>query len=268
MSHPLRSLGRSSLVGLAHALRAGRVAAPFGRSVLATHVPDDRVSRVQDALRTLTDTGMSGDHIATMLELLAEEREAQQRMSDRVELVLSPPEFDRVDARDTAVVVRDLSRRAETSVLIASYALDAGDKAVSLFGELAERMDTNADLDVTVCANVHRKHQDDTPATTLVRSFAKRFRSDVWPGERLPAVYYDPRSVEPDGHKRAVLHAKCIVIDKRWSLITSANFTEAAHERNIEAGLVVDDRRLAQRLVRQFEELVNKGSLQRIRGLS
>ena len=80
-------------------------------------------------------------------------------------------------------------------------------------------------------------------------------------------MYYDPRSVEIDGHKRAVLHAKCIVVDQRWSFVTSANFTEAAHERNIEAGLLIDDRRLAQRLVRQFEHFMNKGGLRRVKEL-
>ncbi len=267
MSHPFRSLGRASLLGLARALRAGRVAAPFGRTTLVAQVPEDRVDRVQEGLRSLARAGMSGEHIATMLEILAEERGAQQRLSDRVELVLSPPELDRVDARDTAVVVRELFRRAESSVLIASYALDAGDKAASLFGELAERMDARPELDVTVYANVHRPHRDDREPAALVRAFATRFREDVWPGQRLPAVYYDPRSVALDRGKRAVLHAKCVVIDGRWSLITSANFTEAAHERNIEAGLVLDDRRLARRLVRQFDELVGKGALRRLRPL-
>ncbi|MEI7893397.1 MAG: hypothetical protein WCI05_09900 [Myxococcales bacterium] len=30
-----------------------------------------------------------------------------------------------------------------------------------------------------------------------------------------------------------------LVVDGRWTLLTSANFTEAAQERNLEAGVVV-----------------------------
>ncbi|WP_309744892.1 hypothetical protein [Chamaesiphon sp. OTE_20_metabat_361] len=31
------------------------------------------------------------------------------------------------------------------------------------------------------------------------------------------------------GRTRACLHAKCVVIDEEYLLVTSANFTEAAH---------------------------------------
>jgi hypothetical protein len=61
--------------------------------------------------------------------LLVEERDAGQRMSDRVELVWSPPELDTIDARDTSVVVQELFRRARKSVLIATFALDEKKKA-------------------------------------------------------------------------------------------------------------------------------------------
>ena len=36
-------------------------------------------------------------------------------------------------------------------------------------------------------------------------------------------------------------------------------------ERNIEAGVLLDDPRLAARLTRQFDELVARGALQRVR---
>ncbi len=251
--------------GLSGVLRAGRLGPPFPRSALARLVPEDCVDAVRAVLVELSHQGMSGWHLATLLDVLAEERAAHQRMADRLELVLSPPELDRVDARDTSVVVRDLFRRAERSLLIASFALDAGDKAKALFSELAERMDADPDLTVQLHVNVHRKYLDDTPASELVRAFARHFRDAVWPGERPPEVFYDPRSVEQEGHKRAVLHAKCVVVDDRWTLLTSANFTEAAQERNIEAGVVLDDKRTAERVRRQFEGLVEGGMLRPLR---
>lgn len=63
------------------------------------------------------------------------------------------------------------------------------------------------------------------------------------------------RSLETDKTRRAVLHARC-VIDSKRSLMTSANSTEAAHERNIEAGAIVDDPALASALERRFTSLV------------
>jgi phosphatidylserine/phosphatidylglycerophosphate/cardiolipin synthase-like enzyme len=49
-----------------------------------------------------------------------------------------------------------------------------------------------------------------------------------------------------------------------WSWM---NFTEAANERNIEAGVLVSDRVLAKALRSQFERLVAQKILQRVPSL-
>ncbi len=64
------------------------------------------------------------------------------------------------------------------------------------------------------------------------------------------------------------LHAKCVVVDEQYLFVTSANFTEAANDRNIEAGLLVNDRGLAKALRSQFEQLVAQRILERVPGLS
>lgn len=264
MSHPLRTLGRAALVGLADALAGGIIGAPITRAALAPHVPKEHLDATWAALVAMEADGMAPRHIAAAIRLLVEERAAAQRMSDRVELVWSPPDLDAIDARDTSVVVQELFRRASRSVLISTFALDEKKKAEALFGELASRMDNEPELVVRVFANIHRKHLDETPSVALVREFTKRVREQVWPGQRLPEVFYDPRSLETEGNKRAVLHAKAVVVDGRWTLLTSANFTEAAQERNIEAGVVIDDRRIAERVTRQFDKLVEARLLNRL----
>lgn len=50
-------------------------------------------------------------------------------------------------------------------------------------------------------------------------------------------------------------------------LLTSANFTEAAQVRNIEAGVLLDNPFIAQSLREQFESLVHRGALLRVPGL-
>jgi phosphatidylserine/phosphatidylglycerophosphate/cardiolipin synthase-like enzyme len=263
--HPLRRLSRVSLQSLADGLSCGRLSPPFSEHTIRSVVPDGEVSSVATALRELDASGMQRAHIATMLGLLAEERAATQREVDRVRAVWSPPEFDHIDARDTVAVVRDLFNEASKSVEIVTFALDEGDKAKALFGELAARMISNPDLRVRVFANVHRKHLDDASPNELVREFRYRFQTAIWPGERLPEVFYDPRSIADQTEKRAVLHAKAVVVDRRKTLLTSANFTEAAHARNIEAGVLIEDAEFAVRMVRQLDYLIEEGALVSLR---
>jgi phosphatidylserine/phosphatidylglycerophosphate/cardiolipin synthase-like enzyme len=63
-------------------------------------------------------------------------------------------------------------------------------------------------------------------------------------GRRRPALEY------------ASLHAKCVVVDERWSLVGSANFTDRAQTRNIEVGALLDDPLFAQALLGQFRGAV------------
>lgn len=266
MSSFLR-LSRPALLGLATALEAGRVSTTFSRATLRPIVPEEVVSDLQRDLRAMAAKGMEPAHIAYTMRLLHEERAAAQAIADRVELVWSGTEVAPGGSRATMVVVQELFQSARRSVLIASFALDRGSKAEALFGGLAARMDTEPGLEVRLFVNVHRKHKDHTADAVLLRQFAETFRGEIWPGERLPEVFFDPRSLAIDGDKRACLHAKCIVIDQDRALVTSANFTEAAHERNIEAGMVIEDRVVARGLKAQFDSLVEHGALRRLPGL-
>ncbi len=261
MRHPLRTLGHASLVGIADALDSGRLGGPLTRFGLAQHVPDDRVEDVFSAMVELERDGMAPRHLAHTVRLLAEERAAAQRMADRVQLVWSPAELDHVDARDTSVVVQELFRDASRNVLVTTFVLDSGAKAEALFGELAQKMDAHPELTVRLVANIQRPLGNREPDSVLVRQFAQRLRTEVWPGKRVPSLFYDPRSLAIDLPKKVTMHAKCVVVDSRWTLLTSANFTEAAQDRNIEAGVVVDDQQFAQRVERQFALLVERGKL-------
>lgn len=149
----LRKLGRPAMKGLAAALDEGRVLPPFRRSQLRGRVPDELLEGLVGELEDLSARGMTPGHIAHMLRLLAEERAATQAIADRVELVWSGTEVMAGASRDTAVVVQELFREAREAVLIASYALDTGSKARTLFGTLAKRMDAEPDLRVRLFDN-------------------------------------------------------------------------------------------------------------------
>jgi phosphatidylserine/phosphatidylglycerophosphate/cardiolipin synthase-like enzyme len=77
-------------------------------------------------------------------------------------------------------------------------------------------------------------------------------------------VYYDPRTVLP--RNWVSLHAKCVVVDGRFTLVTSANFTDRGHSRNIEAGVLVEDTAFAKRFAAQWRGLIDSGLARRYAG--
>ena len=77
----------------------------------------------------------------------------------------------------------------------------------------------------------------------------------------IPVYAHHAFSAEFDNTKRACLHAKCVVIDQKHLFISSANFTEAAQERNIEVGVLIHSHLLPGRVAGHFESLVAEGKL-------
>ncbi|MBC1214192.1 phospholipase [Trichormus variabilis ARAD] len=260
-------LSRPTLLKLATALENGRLSPPFLVSTIANYVPASLSQTLVDELNRLTGEGVKCSHIAYTLRLLAAERSTSQQIRDRIELVWTGPEVTASQSRDTSVVVRELFSNAKKTVLISSFAIDKGEKAKKLFQVLAELMDANPELYVQMFLNIQRPHHSEVSESVLLREFAHTFRRDIWVGERLPEVYYDVRSLAVDIKQKSSLHAKCIVVDEEFVLITSANFTEAAHERNIEAGVLLTDSATAQALRSQFDTLVSHKILRPIPGI-
>ena len=137
----------------------------------------------------------------------------------------------------------------------------------AVFKRLAERMGERPGLSVKLFLDVRRHPKDTSLDVELLRRFARRFRAREWPGERMPHLYYDPRSLDLESVKRSSLHAKCVVIDERVAFVPSANFTPAAQVRNIEAGVLVRSERFAGQLAGHFHTLATIGVLLRVPGL-
>jgi phosphatidylserine/phosphatidylglycerophosphate/cardiolipin synthase-like enzyme len=193
--------------------------------------------------------------------LVVNDRAEQAKRTAIIDLVTTGPEPPGVVNRDTSVVVRDLFANAQDSVLVAGYAVYQGQQ---VFRALADRMAQRPDVRVRMFLDVQRGPGDTSAPVELVRRFAERFKTQQWPADRpLPEVYYDPRSIESDAGRRACLHAKCVVVDSEAVFVSSANFTEAAQERNIEVGLLVRSPRLGEQIVTHFDALAGAGQLER-----
>jgi phosphatidylserine/phosphatidylglycerophosphate/cardiolipin synthase-like enzyme len=253
MSRPFESLTCADLRALAGAARSGRLTPPYSLVALG-RLLDPAVAG--QALADLQALALPGESLGPALALLADEREAAAHERSDAELVWTGPELPGAQSRDTLVVVRELFSSAESSVLVSGFAVRQG---TTVFEPLARRMAEVPSLKVRLLLNIARPQGSRDGEMDIVRDFVARFREKDWPNTHPPEIYYDPRALAVDFRDRAVLHAKCIVVDDRRAFVTSANLTTAAQERNVEAGLLVNDQGIARRLRTQFDGLVTAG---------
>jgi hypothetical protein len=244
---------------VAVALGDGRLTTPVsavGLGRLGVSDPQGLAGR----LNGLEELGFQPPQMAALLNAVITDRKAATRSAAQIELVVTGPDI-RQEARDTAVVVEQLFNEARGSVLLIGFALYDGQ---SIFRRLAERLDGTPGMDVTLCLDISRRHTDTTRDSDLIAKYADDFRARHWSGKRLPKVYFDPRGLMMDGQARAVLHAKCIVIDRAAALVTSANPTPAAYTKNIEVGVVVRGGSIPSQIATHFEELIKAGKLKKL----
>lgn len=239
---------------LADGLEVGLLVPPYSRTSLRSVLGvADEGDAVLDALGALSKQGIAGPAAAFWLRTV----DRLAATVSRPDFVWSGPEVPGLHARDTRRVFDELMGSAERSIWAATYAYFDGPKA---FEVLARRMETRPELRVTLLLNIQRKRGDTTAADALMRKFADRFWGTDWPGSVRPRVFFDPRALELNG-PAGVLHAKVLVVDDDAVLVTSANFTEAALDRNIEAGLLLRDRTLAATVASHFRGLIDRGIL-------
>ncbi|MBL8217535.1 MAG: hypothetical protein JNK87_42840 [Bryobacterales bacterium] len=255
----LTELAASDLRALSAAIRAGRLRPPYSSIAVGRLVGTMRGDVVSRALTQFVEAGASDAALAMFLDTLTVSMGRQRPLEDLVEVVTTGPEVS--DGRDTGIVVQDLFRRARKTVLVSGYKLY---DARGLFSELANRLMADEALRVRMFLDVGS--EDPLSEKDAVRAFVRDFRRFHWPGAcRVPEVFYDPRTVSRDPAVRAVLHAKCVVVDETELFVSSANFTEAAQARNIEVGLLVQSGNLAKEVTGFYEALVRKGHLRQVR---
>jgi len=236
---------------LASALYSGQLGpSPSVVSVSSTLGQTECADAVVASLQALSQLGIAGPAAAAWLRTL----DRALSRTRKPDLVWSGPTVPGLYARDTRQVYEELLGTAQRSILASTYAFFDGHKA---FDVLARRMEAVPALTVTLLLNIERKRGDTTASDSLVRKFAERFWKSDWPGASRPRVYYDPRALSTEGPV-GVLHAKAVVADNETVFITSANFTEAALDRNIELGVVMRDQAFAQTVSTYFQGLIEQ----------
>jgi phosphatidylserine/phosphatidylglycerophosphate/cardiolipin synthase-like enzyme len=205
--------------------------------------------------------GLASAAAVRALRLLIAER--VHRPPPRLSLVWTGPEPRASVSRDTAMTVRDLFASARRSVLVGGYAFDKPEILAPLHAAMVSRGVT-ALLFMDIPGSATSAEGAEALATAAVDDF---FRT-VWTfGAPKPDVYHDPRTPLL-GPPWASLHAKCIVVDDERALVTSANFTDRGQTRNIEAGVLIEDRGFAEELGTQWRAPDHGRPLAPIRRLS
>jgi len=254
----LAALSAANLASFATAVEAGWINGASPEVIFRPH-GGDLAAALRGWLLNIESAGFTPAQTARLISAVIAGRERDQILAP--DLVVSGPDVPGVPTADTYSVVQSLFQEAESEIVLAGYAFYNGRL---LFERLAEQKAKRPALRIIFHVDVARKHGDTTSPDALVMKYAHEFREKHWPWKPFPEAYFDPRALDADGKIRASLHAKVVVVDRRKILLTSANFTEAAHQKNIELGVLCSVPYLAERVCSYFEALRQTGQLRRL----
>jgi phosphatidylserine/phosphatidylglycerophosphate/cardiolipin synthase-like enzyme len=208
--------------------------------------------RLDTMLASLATDGWTPRQVGVLALAIAEARRGAGDPEHVFDLVLSGPDAPGVPTRDTGAVMHELVSTARHEILLAGYAVYNGRK---IFKPLAERLAGHPGIRITLCLNIERRRGDTSLPSEIVARFLSDFQARHWPWRPLPRLFYDPRAIDAEPRQRAALHAKVVLVDRKAALITSANFTEAAQKRNVEAGVLITHPPFVARLADYFDGL-------------
>jgi hypothetical protein len=253
----LASLSQHALRGLAVALRRGLFDSGMHLPTIQ-QAGGTSAGAVEAEIRALFSGGFTAATLAVLVDAMASDRHEGVASPEAFDFVMSGPDVPGVPVLDTAAVMHSLIEAASSHIEIAGYAFHNG---AQLFERLAARMQADPAIKVLMMVDIARTRNDTSLDSEIVRRFARQFWEKQWPWQPRPELWYDPRSLLPDSLQRSALHAKCIIADGSNALISSANFTSAAQQRNIEAGVLIRSQPAIIRLANYFAGLRSQGTL-------
>lgn len=248
MSRGLAGVSTTSLERLRTALANNRLRAPLSRDKLIAFGLREQL----DALAFVL-TGHPREATLALLDAVLAERAKYERPAP--ELVWTGPEGAHATARDTAVILRELFEGAKTRVILAGYSFQ---NATEVLGPLHTSMRERGVAAVFFVQARQLEHPVPNPEATI-QAQLQHFIDVSWPfGPPFPQLYCDRRALRP-GPPWSSLHAKCVAVDGQRAFLSSANFTSRGQERNIEAGVLLNDPTFAAQLERQWLGLITAG---------
>lgn len=237
----LSGYSEGALRGVADRLRGRRA-----RDPVAAHVADPV-------------TVLAGMPLAVARAVIATALAERARRCAPPELVWTgPAAVKRAKHRDTAVVLRNLFASAADRVVIAGYRFDHGSRLLEPLHAAMVTRGVTARMFVHV--QVEKEVMRASPTEQLAHCHGEvaKLLDANWPfGEPYPEVFYETRPMETGRYSS--MHAKCVVVDDRVALVTSANFTRRAQEDNVEVGALIHDPGFVTALAAQWANAVSHG---------
>lgn len=223
--------------------------------------PITRDSLVSFGLRHQLDalsTALSGhSRLASIAVLDVTLSERATLMRPAPELVWTGPEGHGATARDTAIVLRELFKSAHDHVILAGYTFTG---AKTVLAPLHHVMQTRG-VRATFFIDIEQPSVATAPPERHAEEALDEFLRRNWPfGAPYPDLYYDQRAIVPPRDRAYTrIHAKCVVVDSERAFVSSANFTLQGQERNIEVGVLLNDKLFAGHLANQWLALIRGG---------
>ena len=184
-----------------------------------------------------------------MLQGILSERHAWR--TPNLEFVWTGLTLKHSEARVTRARLKHLFQSARRSVLLVGFAFDHGEE---IFEPLHASMAAHG-VEAEFFVDLKQGAGAPPISEREAQSHIKSFLAENWPfGAPFPRFFVDDRVLR--GGVYTSIHAKLVVVDERQTFITSANFTSRAMERNLEAGVFIDDVNFAKTVVSQFRQAV------------
>ena len=181
-----------------------------------------------------TDPTLPGVAVALAIDAIG----AANRLADNptVNVVCTGPDSPQAPVRLTSQVVLQLIASATTRITISSF---SSYKITAVMAALEAAITRGVQVDLILESQSNLKSGG---AETF-----KGHRVFVWPHEMRPP--------------NANMHAKGVIIDSRDVLLTSANLSNAAFDRNLELGALIRGGTVARSIQQHFDALIANGTL-------
>jgi len=179
--------------------------------------------------------------------------EQAHRDSQSVELVWTGPDTGDIPFHRTEQAILQVLDSAQERITLVSFAVYRIPNVAIALVKAAQR-----GVKLTVIVETPDKLGGENEYSTL-----RALGSGV---EACSSVYYWPREKRKlsETNKPGILHVKCAVADGEWLFLSSANLTQQAFTINMELGMLVRGGTMPERVEKQFERLIQSGTLERV----